>query len=161
MRGFRSPGGVSTPQAVVSTLQAVLRMEFCCAKLRRYAWLIVGYNPPEFALCAKLRKQLPQRGNYSVAVPRYPVAVPRCREAVPTGSDWTPSHKLWSFAQSAKTPEQLPQRGNCSASNPSHKLWSFAQRAKLPKQLPRRGNCSASRFFALCAKGAEISEQVS
>jgi hypothetical protein len=27
-------------------------MEFCCAKLRRYAWLIVGDNPPEFAQSA-------------------------------------------------------------------------------------------------------------
>jgi hypothetical protein len=43
--GFPSPAGVSNRVAV-------LRMEFCCAKLRRYAWFIVGYNPPEFALSA-------------------------------------------------------------------------------------------------------------
>jgi hypothetical protein len=36
----------------VSNRYAGLRMEFCCAKLRRYAWLIVGYNPLEFAQSA-------------------------------------------------------------------------------------------------------------
>jgi hypothetical protein len=50
-----SPEGVSTPQAV-------LRMEFCCAKLRRYAWLIVGYNPPEFCATRKTPCSNPQRG---------------------------------------------------------------------------------------------------